>query len=44
MIRPLASLFGSDPSASRSDDDVLGEFLRGASHSDVAPEILLKIL
>jgi len=44
MIRLLASLFGSDPAASRAVDDALGEFLRGASDSDVAPEVLMKIL
>lgn len=44
MIRLLSSLFPSRGPAAPLGDDPLGELLRGASDTDVAPEILLQIL
>jgi hypothetical protein len=44
MIRLLASLFLSRAPASALSDDPLGELLRGARDTDVAPEVLLQIL
>jgi hypothetical protein len=44
VIRILATMFRSSQSASDCDNDALGEFLRGAGHSDVVPEVLLRIL
>jgi hypothetical protein len=44
MIRLLASLFPSRAHAAALGDDPLGELLRGARDTDVAPEVLLRIL
>lgn len=44
MIRLLASLFPSRAFAEAPGDDPLGEILRGARDTDVAPEVLLRIL
>lgn len=44
MIRFLASLFPSRAPAAALGDDPLGELLRGARDTDVAPEVLLQIL
>jgi hypothetical protein len=44
MIRVIANLFRFDRPASGPDGDPLGEILRGARDSNLAPEILLRIL
>jgi hypothetical protein len=44
VIRILARYFRHGQPVSETDDDVLGEVLRGASHCELAPEVLMQIL
>jgi hypothetical protein len=44
MSRVLAELFDWGAPNPGWGEDALGEFLRGSGQSDVAPEVLLRIL